>query len=46
MDISAAPRRAAEPQGQVVQGGEQLLSDRGLGQGSLQAWPGSRLLAA
>ena len=32
MDISAAPGGAAEPQGQVVQGGGQLPSDRGVGQ--------------
>ena len=33
MDISLAPGGAAEPQGQVVQGGGQLPSDRGVGQG-------------
>ena len=33
MDISPAPGGAAEPQGQVVQGGGQLPSVRGVGQG-------------
>ena len=33
MDISLAPRGAAEPQGQVVQRGGQLPGDRGVGQG-------------
>ena len=33
MDISPAPGGAAEPQGQVVQGGGQLTSVRGVGQG-------------
>ena len=32
MDISAVPGGAAEPQGQIVQGGGQLPSDRGVGQ--------------
>ena len=46
MDISLAPRGAAEVQGHVVQGGGQLPGDRGVGQGraagkagSWQAWP-------
>ena len=43
MDISLAPRGAAEPQGQVVQGGGQLPGDRGVDcramPGSWQAWP-------
>ena len=33
MDISPAPGGAAEPQGQVVQGGGQIPSVRGVGQG-------------
>ena len=33
MDISPAPGGAAEPQGQVVQGGGQLPSVKGVGQG-------------
>ena len=33
MDISLAPRGAAEPQGKVFQGGGQLPGDRGIGQG-------------
>ena len=40
MDISAAPGGAAEPQAQVVQGGGQLLSDRGVGQGRAAGQPG------
>ena len=40
MDISAAPGGAAEPQGQVVQGGGQLPSDWGVGQGWAAAKPG------
>ena len=40
MDISFAPGGAAEPQGQVVQGGGQLLSDRGVGQGRAAGKPG------
>ena len=40
MDIYAAPGGAAEPQGQVVQGGGQLLSDRGVGQGRAAGQPG------
>ena len=40
MDISAAPEGAAEPQGQVVQGGGQLPSDRGVGQGRAFGKPG------
>ena len=40
MDISAAPGGAAEPQGQVVQGGGQLPSDRGVGQGRAAGKPG------
>ena len=40
MDISAAPGGAAEPQGQVVQGGGQLPSDRGVGQGREAGKPG------
>ena len=38
MDISLAPRGAAEPQGQVVQG--QLPGDRGVGQGQAAGKPG------
>ena len=33
MDISPAPGGAAEPQGQVVQGGSELPSVRGVGHG-------------
>ena len=33
MDILLVPGGAAEPQGYVVQGGGQLPSDRGVGQG-------------
>ena len=33
MDISVVPGGAAEPQGQVFQGGGQLPSDIGVGQG-------------
>ena len=33
MDISLVPGGAAEPQGQVVQGGGQLPCDKGVGQG-------------
>ena len=40
MDISQAPRGAAEPQGQVVQGGCQLPGDRGVGQGRAAGNPG------
>ena len=40
MDISLAPGGAAEPQGQVVQGGGQLPSDRGGGQGREAGKPG------
>ena len=40
MDISPAPGGAAEPQGQVVQGGGQLPSDRGVGQGRAAGKPG------
>ena len=39
MGISAAPGGAAEPQGQVVQGGGQLPSDRGVGQGRAAGKP-------
>ena len=39
MDISLAPRGAAEPQGQVVQGGGQLSGDRGVGQGRAAGKP-------
>ena len=39
MDISPAPG-AAEPQGQVVQGGSQLPSVRGVGQGRASGKPG------
>ena len=42
MDISVAPGGAAESLWQVVQGGDQLSSDRGVGQGRA----GSSLLAA
>ena len=40
MDISPAPQSAAEPQGQVVQGGSQLPSVRGLEQGRASGKPG------
>ena len=40
MDISPAPRGAAEPQGQVVQGGTQIPSVRGLEQGRASGKPG------
>ena len=40
MDISPAPGGAAEPQGQVVQGGGQLPSVRGVGQGPAARKPG------
>ena len=40
MDISPAPGGAAEPQGQVVQGGGQLPSVRGVGQGRAAGKPG------
>ena len=40
MDISTAPGGAAEPQGQVVQGGGQLPSVRGVGQGRAAVKPG------
>ena len=40
MDISPAPGGAAEPQGQVVQGGGQLPSVRGVGQGRAAVKPG------
>ena len=40
MDISLVPRGAAEPQGQVVQGGGQLPGDRGVGQGWATGKPG------
>ena len=40
MDISLAPRDAAEPQGQVVQGGGQLPGDRGVGQSRAAGKPG------
>ena len=40
MDISPAPQSAAEPQGQVVQGGGQLPSVRGVGQGRAAGKPG------
>ena len=41
MDTSLAPRGAAEPQGQVVQGGGQLPGDKSCRArtGSWQAWP-------
>ena len=41
MDTSLVPRGAAEPQGQVVQGGGQLPGDRGVGQGRAAGKPGS-----
>ena len=40
MDISVAPGGAAEPQGQVAQGGGQLPGDRGVGQGRTAGKPG------
>ena len=40
MDISAAPGGATEPQGQVVQGGGQLPSDKGVGHGQAAGKPG------
>ena len=40
MDISSAPGGAAEPQGQVVQGGGQLPGVRGVGQGRAAGKPG------
>ena len=40
MDISPAPGGAAEPQGQVVQGGGQLPSVRGVGHGRAAGKPG------
>ena len=40
MDISPTPGGAAEPQGQVVQGGGQLPSVRGVGQGRAAGKPG------
>ena len=41
MDISPAPgAAAAEPQGQLVQGGDQLPSVRGVGQGRAAGKPG------
>ena len=40
MDISPVPRGAAEPQGQVVQGGSQIPSVRGLEQGRASGKPG------
>ena len=40
MDISSAPGGAAEPQGQVVEGGGQLPSVRGVGLGWAADTPG------
>ena len=40
MDISAAQGGAAESQGQVVRGGGQLPSNRGVGQGRAAGKPG------
>ena len=40
MDIAPAPGGAAEPQGQVVHGGGQLPSVRGVGQGWAAGKPG------
>ena len=40
MYISPAPGGAAEPQGQVVRGGGQLPSVRGVGQGRAAGEPG------
>ena len=47
MDISLAPRGAAEPQGQVLQGFGQLPDDTGVGKaGQLASLACSLLLAA
>ena len=43
MDIFLAPGFAAEPQGQVVQGGGQLPRVRGAGQGRAAGKPGQAL---
>ena len=43
MDIFLAPGFAAEPQGQVVQGGGQLPCVRGIGQGRAAGKPGQAL---
>ena len=40
MDIFLTPGGAAEPQGQVVQGGGQLPGDRGVGRGRGAGKPG------
>ena len=40
MDISVGTGGAAEPQGLIVQGGGQLPSDRGVGQGLAAGKPG------
>ena len=40
VQLSAAPGGAAEPQRQVVQGGGQLPSDMGVGQGRAASKPG------
>ena len=40
MDISLAPGGAAEPKGQVVQGGGQLIGGRVVGQGNAAGKPG------
>ena len=40
MDFSLAPRGAAEPQGEVVQGGGQLPGDGVVGQGREAGKPG------
>ena len=40
MDISLAPGGAAQPQGQVVQGGGQLSGVRGVGQDRAAGEPG------
>ena len=40
MDVSLASRGAAEPQGQVVQGGGQLPGVPGVGQGRAAGKPG------
>jgi hypothetical protein len=45
MDISLAPRGAAEPQGQVVQGGGQQPGDRGVGLGRAAGKPGPLMAA-
>ena len=45
LDISLAPTGAAEPQGQVVQGGGQLPGDRGVGQGRAAGKPGLLMAA-